>query len=117
MGIDSRLHVLGEVGIGHRRVAQFLFMRLRQCDALTDFPPWTLRRFDDGYGTMVLFHDHLDAFPNLSQHGVYIALVLFLKCGPSPSLDHSVSSAFRLYFPNRSPERTLIPRYNILLPE
>src|SRR5271157_6455948 len=52
VGIDGRLHVLGEVGIGHRCVAQLLFMRLRQRDALADFPARTLRRFDDGHRTM-----------------------------------------------------------------
>ena len=39
VGIDSRLHVLGEVGVGHRRVAELRFTRLRQRDALADFPP------------------------------------------------------------------------------
>lgn len=73
MGIDGRLQVLGEVGIGHRRVAQFLLVCLRECDALADLPPGALRRSDDGYGTMVLLHDHLDAFLDLGQHGVDIA--------------------------------------------
>src|ERR1019366_9886649 len=74
VGIDGRLHVSGEVGIGHRNVAQLLFMRPRQCDALADFPARTLRRLDDGHGTMVLLHDHLDAFLDLGEHSIISVL-------------------------------------------
>ena len=35
--INSRLYVLGEFGIGYRRVAKLFFIRLRQSDAFADF--------------------------------------------------------------------------------
>ena len=73
MGIDARLHVVGEVGIWHRRIAELRFICLRKSDALADFPAWTLRRPDDGHGTMVLLHNHLDALLDLGQHGMDIA--------------------------------------------
>src|ERR1017187_726413 len=49
---------------------KLLFIRLRQSDALADFPARTLRRLDDGHGAMVLLHDHLGALLDLCQHGV-----------------------------------------------
>src|ERR1017187_848185 len=69
VGIDGRLHILGKVGIERRRVAKLLFIRLRQSDALADFPARTLRRLDDGHGAMVLLHDHLGALLDLSPFG------------------------------------------------
>src|ERR1039458_4070327 len=69
VGIDGRLHILGKVGIERRRVAKLLFIRLRQSDALADFPARTLRRLDDGQGAMVLLRDHLGALLDLSPFG------------------------------------------------
>lgn len=40
---------------------------------LRDHPARGLRGLDDRYGTMVLFHDHLDALLDLGQHGVEVA--------------------------------------------
>src|SRR5450432_3043367 len=97
VGINGRLHVLGEVGIGHRRVAELLFIRLHQRDALTDFPAWSLRRLDDGHRTMVLLHDHLDAFLDLGQYGVNIAGEFgFGNADRGHVFDRSVSSSWAL---------------------
>ena len=60
MRIDGSLHVAGEVGVRHRRVAEPVFVRLCQRDTFTDLAPRTLRRLDNCHGTMVLLHDHLD---------------------------------------------------------
>src|ERR1017187_8360155 len=62
VGIDGRLHILGEVGIERRRVAELLFIRLRRSDALADFPARTLRRLDDGHGRSLLTGDRLNVF-------------------------------------------------------
>ena len=68
-------------------------MRLRQSDALADFPARTLRRLDDGHRTMVLLHDHLDAFLDLGQHAVDIAGEFgFCNADRYHCFDHSVYS-------------------------
>ena len=71
--LDSRLHIFREVGIGHRRVAELLFMRLRQSDAFAELPARTLRRPDHRHGLVVMLHDYLDTVLDPDQHSVYIA--------------------------------------------
>jgi hypothetical protein len=71
--LDSRLHIFREVGIGHRRVAEPLFIRLRQSDAFADLPARTLRRPDNRHGLVVMFHNHLDTVLDPDQHSMDIA--------------------------------------------
>src|ERR1017187_521989 len=73
VGIDGRLHVLGEVGIGHWRVAEILFISLRPSDALAAFPARSWRRLDDGHRTVGPLYDPLGAVLHLGKHAVEIA--------------------------------------------
>jgi hypothetical protein len=71
--LDSRLHILREVTIGHWRVAEPLFIGLRQSDTFADLASRALRRPDNRHGLVVLFHDHLDTVLDPDQHSMDIA--------------------------------------------
>jgi hypothetical protein len=71
--LDGRLHIFREVGIGHWRVAEPLFIRLRQSDAFADPPARTLRRPDNRHGLVVMLHNHLDTVLDPDQHSMDIA--------------------------------------------
>ena len=73
MGVDSGLHIFGEVAIRHRRVAELPLVCSCQSDAFADPPARTLRRFDNSHRTMVLLHDDLHASLHFLQYGVGIA--------------------------------------------
>src|SRR5258705_34494 len=66
---DDSLQILSEVRIDRNRGVAFL----RLPEDLRDRPPASVRRTDDSHGTMVLLHDHLDAFLDLRQHAMDIA--------------------------------------------
>jgi hypothetical protein len=61
MSIDGRLHVPGEVRIGHRPVAQVLLVCPNQRDAFADPRSWTSRRADHRDWSVIPLHDHFDA--------------------------------------------------------
>jgi hypothetical protein len=91
--LDSRLHIFREVGIGHWRVAEFLFIRLRQSDAFAELPARTLRRPDNRHGLVVMLHDHLDTVLDPNQHSMDIAGEFgFCDADRRHILDDSVSS-------------------------
>src|ERR1035437_786042 len=71
--LDSRLHIFREGGIGHWRVAELLFVRLRLSDAFADLPARTLRRPDNRHGLVVMLHDHLDTVLDRDQHRMDVA--------------------------------------------
>ena len=68
MRLDPFFDVAGEVVVNDGCRASRLQIR---CD-LRDHPARGLGGLDDRHGTMVLFHDHLDALLDLGQHGVEI---------------------------------------------
>jgi len=69
MAGDDRLETLSEVGI--ERNGGVALPRLPE--DLRDRPPAAMRRTDYGHGTMILLHDHLDAFLDPGQHGMDVA--------------------------------------------
>jgi hypothetical protein len=71
--LDGRLHIFREVGIGHWRVAELLFIRLRQSDAFAELPARTLRRPDNRHGLVVMLDDHLDTVLDSHKHSMDIA--------------------------------------------
>lgn len=73
MRIDELLHVSREVRIGHGRVTELRFERLRDRNGLIERAARPLRLFDHGHRAMILLYDHLDTLLNPGQHGMDVA--------------------------------------------
>ena|SRR5712692_5358696 len=83
--VDGRLHIFGEVGIGYRRIAGFLFVRLSQRDALGDSAAHRSSRANDGERLRVAFDYHFAASLDTLQDSRKVAnRISFVLCAALP---------------------------------
>jgi hypothetical protein len=82
VGINGRLDVSGEIGVRHRRIAEFLLVRFRNSDTLAQLAPGALRRSNvcHAYG-----RDLLRASVRLGLR------MLFGRCGLGQTCSNSIS--------------------------